>query len=137
MDLSEKRNQTFFKNLIITKRITNDIPDPFSGPFNMNMEVPFIDLKARFIEEKDELLSAVNKVLSQGSLVLTNELKEFEEDVQQYTKAKHCIGLNSGTDALMMGLWASGIKKGDEVIQPAISFIATVGATVHVANHFL
>ena len=77
----------------------------------MNIEVPFIDLKARFIEEKDELLSAVNKVLSQGSLVLTNELKEFEEDVQQYTKAKHCIGLNSGTDALMMGLWASGIKK--------------------------
>lgn len=98
----------------------------------MNMKVPFIDLKARFIEEKDELLSAVNKVLSQGSLVLTNELKEFEEDVQQYTKAKYCIGLNSGTDALMMGLWASGIKKGDEVIQPAISFIATVGATVHV-----
>ena len=69
----------------------------------MNIEVPFIDLKARFIEEKDELLSTVNKVLSQGSLVLTNELKEFEEDVQQYTKAKHCIGLNSGTDALMMG----------------------------------
>ena len=47
-------------------------------------------------------------------------------------KAKYCIGLNSGTDALMMGLWASGIKKGDEVIQPTISFIATVGATVHI-----
>ncbi|MDC3096444.1 DegT/DnrJ/EryC1/StrS family aminotransferase [Alphaproteobacteria bacterium] len=96
------------------------------------MKIPFIDLKARYIEEKKELLTAVEKVLSSGSLVMTKELQEFEEKVEQYTKAKFCIGLNSGTDALMMGLWAAGIKKDDEVIQPAISFIATVGATIHI-----
>lgn len=96
------------------------------------MKVPFIDLKARFTEEKEELMIAVEKTLSNGSLVMTKELEEFEQDVQNYTKAKYCIGLNSGTDALMMALWAGGVQKDDEVIQPCISFVATAGATVHI-----
>lgn len=96
------------------------------------MKVPFIDLKQRFLEEKEEILDAVNKVLERGSLVLTKELRELEEAVEAFTGAKHCIGLNSGTDALMMALWAEGIGKGDEVIHPVISFIATTGSIVHV-----
>lgn len=96
------------------------------------MRVPFIDLQQRFEEEKDELLSAIEKVLSNGSLVLTPELSEFEEQVADYAGVKHCIGLNSGTDGIMMGLWAAGIGKGDEVIHPPISFIATTGAIHHV-----
>ena len=96
------------------------------------MKVPFIDLKQRFTEEKVEILNAVNKVLENGSLVLTPELRELEESVELYTGAKHCIGLNSGTDALMMALWAEGIGKNDEVIQPVVSFVATSGAIVHV-----
>ncbi len=96
------------------------------------MKVPFIDLKQRFIEEKEEILKAVEKVLESGSLVLTPELRELEEAVEKYTGAKHCIGLNSGTDALMMALWAEGIGKNDEVIHPVVSFVATTGAIVHV-----
>ena len=53
------------------------------------MKVPFIDLKTRFIEEKEELLSAVKKTLSSGSLVMTKELEEFEHEVQLYTKSKY------------------------------------------------
>ena len=96
------------------------------------MRVPFIDLKQRFEEEKDELMACVEKVMSAGSLVLTPELDEFETEATKYTGAKHCIGLNSGTDGIMMGLWAAGIGKGDEVIHPPISFIATTGAIHHV-----
>jgi len=96
------------------------------------VKVPFIDLKQRFVEEREELLSCVEATLAKGHLVLTPELNEFEEMVQGYTGAKHCVGLNSGTDALMMGLWAAGIGEGDEVIHPPISFIATTGAIVHV-----
>ena len=98
----------------------------------MKVKVPFIDLKQRYLEEKDDLLKAIDRVISKGHLVLTNEVKEFEEKIEKYTHSKHAISLNSGTDALMMALWASGIKKDDEVIQPVISFIATTGATVHV-----
>ena len=98
----------------------------------MKVKVPFIDLKQRYLEEKDDLLKAIKRVVSKGHLVLTDEVKQFEERVEKYTNSKHAISLNSGTDALMMALWASGIKKNDEIIQPVISFIATTGATVHV-----
>ena len=97
-----------------------------------DIKVPFIDLKQRFQEEKTELLACVERVLEQGHLVLTQEVNEFEEKVQKYTGAKHCVSLNSGTDALMMGLWALGIGRGDEVITTPISFVATTGAIVHV-----
>jgi dTDP-4-amino-4,6-dideoxygalactose transaminase len=96
------------------------------------VKIPFIDLKERFVEEREELLACVEATLAKGHLVLTPELAEFEEMVQDYTGARHCVGLNSGTDALMLGLWAAGVGKGDEVIHPPISFVATTGAIVHV-----
>lgn len=96
------------------------------------IKVPFVDLKQRFAEERDELLACVERVLANGTLVMTPELARFEQEVCDYTGAKHCIGLNSGTDALMIALWAAGIGKGDEVITTPISFVATTGAIMHV-----
>lgn len=96
------------------------------------MKVEFIDLKSRYKLEKKEILSCINKILKKGNLVLTKELEEFENLICKYTGAKYCVGLNSGTDALMMSLWALGIRKGDEVITSPISFIATAGAIMHV-----
>lgn len=97
-----------------------------------DFKVPFIDLQQRFAEERDEIMASLEKTLAAGHLVMTPELAEFEADVVAYTGAKHCIGLNSGTDALLMGLWAAGVGKGDEVITTPISFVATTGAIVHV-----
>jgi dTDP-4-amino-4,6-dideoxygalactose transaminase len=96
------------------------------------MKVEFIDLKSRYKIERQEILKSLYKVLKKGKLVLTNELKEFEEKICKYTKTKYCLGLNSGTDALMMSLWSLGVGKGDEVITSPTSFIATVGAIMHV-----
>jgi dTDP-4-amino-4,6-dideoxygalactose transaminase len=96
------------------------------------MKVPFIDLQQRYQEEKYELLACVDNVLSKGHLILTQEVNEFEEQAAEYIDVKHVIGLNSGTDALMMALWAYGIGKGDEVITTPVSFVATTGAIVHV-----
>ena len=98
----------------------------------MTIKIPFVDLKKRFLNEKKELMPIIERTLAKGSLVLTNELKEFEQSILNYTHSKYAIGLNSGTDALMMALMASGIGKGDEVITSPISFIATAGAIVHV-----
>ena len=97
-----------------------------------NKKISFIDLKQRFEEEKKELLPIIEKVLSSGNLVLTPELDRFEDKICKFTGAKYSIGLNSGTDALMMGLMCAGIKPGDEIITSPISFIATIGAIAHV-----
>lgn len=95
-------------------------------------KIPFIDLKQRYEEEKTELLYCIDKVLKLGHLVMTPELAEFEKNVCDYTNAKHCIGLNSGTDALMMALMCAGVQKNDEVITTPISFVATTGAIAHI-----
>ena len=76
-----------------------------------SIKVPFVDLKQRYEAEKEEILKCVDRVLSKGHLVMTPELSNFEEEVCNYTGSKHCIGLNSGTDALMMGLMTAGVKK--------------------------
>ncbi len=94
--------------------------------------VPFIDLQQRFEEERTELLACVERILRLGHFVLTPEVSDFEQQVQAYTGARHCVALNSGTDALMMGLHALSIGKGDEVITSPISFIASTGSIVHV-----
>ena len=73
------------------------------------MKVEFIDLKARYKVERKEILETLDKVLKKGHLVLTNELEEFEKKICEYTKKSYCLGLNSGTDALMMSLWSLGI----------------------------
>ncbi len=97
-----------------------------------NISVPFIDLKQRYEEERVELLECVDRVLSKGHLILTEEVNEFENQAAKYIGVKHVIGLNSGTDALMMALWGFGIGKGDEVITTPVSFVATTGAIIHV-----
>ena len=95
------------------------------------MKIEFIDLRSRYKAEKKNFKS-LEKVIKKGHFVLTNELQEFEQKICNYTQRKYCLGLNSGTDALMMSLWSLGIGKGDEVITSPTSFIATVGAISHV-----
>jgi dTDP-4-amino-4,6-dideoxygalactose transaminase len=98
----------------------------------MKKKIELIDLKLRFQSEKKEILSCLHKVLKNGSLVLTKELQNFENNITNYTGMKYCLGLNSGTDGLMMSLWSLGIGKGDEVITSSISFVASIGAIMHV-----
>lgn len=96
------------------------------------MKVEIADLKRRYVDEKNEILRCVKNVLKSGNLILSDRNKSFEKSICKLTKAKYCLGLNSGTDALMMALWSVGIKKGDEVITSPISFIATSNSIIHV-----
>jgi dTDP-4-amino-4,6-dideoxygalactose transaminase len=99
-----------------------------------DIRISLIDLQQRFLEEREELLACVERVLESGHFVLTPELNAFEAKVAAYTGARHCVGLNSGTDALMIGLMAMGITRGDEVITSPISFVASTGAIAHVGG---
>ena len=67
-------------------------------------KVPFIDLQQRFVEEKAELMACVERILSQGHLVMTQEVFDFERRVTEFTGAKHCVSCANGTDALMLGI---------------------------------
>jgi len=98
----------------------------------LSYKIPFIDLKSRYADEKEEILNSIDRVLESGNLILSSVVTELEDNVKSFTGSKHCISLNSGTDALILALWAAGITKGDEVIHPPISFVATTAAIVHI-----
>jgi dTDP-4-amino-4,6-dideoxygalactose transaminase len=96
------------------------------------MKIEFVDLKHRFKEEQKDINKILNKILKKGNLVLSSDVLNFENQICKMLNVKYCLSLNSGTDALMMALWALGIKKGDEVITSAVSFIATAGSIAHI-----
>lgn len=87
--------------------------------------VPFIDLRRQYHGIKRDIDAAISEVLEKGRFILGEKVEQFEKAFARYSKAKHCISVGSGTEALHIGLRAAGIKPGDEVIVPANTFIAT------------
>lgn len=87
-----------------------------------------LDLSAEIDELWDELQAAINRVLRSGQFILGEEVATFEREAADYLGVKHAIGVNSGTDALVIALDALGIGAGDEVITSAFSFFATAEA---------
>jgi dTDP-4-amino-4,6-dideoxygalactose transaminase len=94
----------------------------------IRISVPFVDLKAQYQSIRDEIDEAVARVISNTSFILGPEVEAFEQAFAEYTGARFCLGLNSGTAALHLALLAAGIGAGDEVIVPANSFFATAEA---------
>jgi dTDP-4-amino-4,6-dideoxygalactose transaminase len=90
--------------------------------------IPFVDLKTQYLSIKDEIDSAVLKVLESTQFVLGNEVKAFEEEFANYCDADYGVAVNSGTSALHLALLASGVRSGDEVITVPFTFVATVAA---------
>ena len=99
------------------------------------MSVPFIDLKAQYRAIETDVNRRISAVLEHGQYIMGPEVKELEERLAEYTGAKNCITVSSGTEALLISLMALGIGPGDEVITTPFTFIATaevivlVGAT--------
>lgn len=97
--------------------------------------VKYIDFERQNKHLKPEVLQATTNVINSGNFIMGKSLEKFEEVFSTYCGVKFCIGIGNGLDALVLILRAYGIKKGDEVIVPANSYIATalavslVGAT--------
>ncbi|WP_017324390.1 DegT/DnrJ/EryC1/StrS aminotransferase family protein [Synechococcus sp. PCC 7336] len=90
-----------------------------------DVKIPILNLQEQYRNLKDEIQAAVNGVLDSGQFILGPEVSRFEQEVAEYLGTKHAIGVNSGTDALIIGLRALGIGPGDEVISTPFSFFAT------------
>jgi dTDP-4-amino-4,6-dideoxygalactose transaminase len=95
------------------------------------MNVPLVDLPTSIKKSKKEIFQTIKKAIISSSFILGDQVKEFEDNFAKYVGAKYCIGVGSGTDALMLSLKAYGIGEGDEVIIPAFTFIATALAVIH------
>ncbi|NIN00135.1 MAG: erythromycin biosynthesis sensory transduction protein eryC1 [candidate division Zixibacteria bacterium] len=92
------------------------------------MKVNFVDLKAQYQAIKPEIDSAIQDVISNTAFILGKAVVDFEQQFANYCGVKHCIGVNSGTSALLLTLKALEVGEGDEVITTTNTFIATAEA---------
>ena len=89
------------------------------------MKVNFLDLQAAYTELQSETDAAIKRVLKSGWYILGEEVDSFEQEYATYCEARYCVGVANGLDALHLGLLAMGVGKGDEVIVPSNTYIAT------------
>jgi len=85
----------------------------------------FVDLKNQYQNNQRQIDERIQTVLKHGQYILGPEVAELEEKLANSVAVKHCIGVSSGTDALLLALMALDIQSGDEVITTAFTFIAT------------
>jgi dTDP-4-amino-4,6-dideoxygalactose transaminase len=98
----------------------------------LRLEVPMNDLHAQYRQIKGEVDAALARVMAEQSFILGPQVQRFEANYADYCEVGHCIGVSSGTDALVLALLAAGVGEGDEVIAPALTFGATIEAICQV-----
>lgn len=94
----------------------------------MKTSIPFLDLVTPHLELESELMEVVRTTFRDASFIGGRTLDNFEQNFASFTGAAECIGVASGTDALLFALIAGGVKPGDTVLTVANSFIATAEA---------
>jgi dTDP-4-amino-4,6-dideoxygalactose transaminase len=92
------------------------------------MPVPVLNLKAQYATIKSEIDAVVGDVFASQYFIMGPNVEAFEKEAASYLGVRHAIGVNSGSDALLLALMAIGVGHGDEVIVPAFTFFATAGA---------
>ena len=106
------------------------------------MNVPFLDLKKINKQFSPKIDSVLKRVVDSGWYIMGQEVSKFEVEFAKYCGAKYCIGVANGLDALKLIIDAYGLKKEDEVIVPANTYIASIlsiaknGATTHHRKSF-
>lgn len=106
------------------------------GNRNLKKNIPLLDLNREYLAYKQELDQALLEAVSSANYILGPEVNKLEEEVANYLGTEHCLGVASGTDALVISLRALAIKfKGkeyfspeDEIITTPFTFTATGGS---------
>jgi dTDP-4-amino-4,6-dideoxygalactose transaminase len=88
--------------------------------------IPFVDIARQHDSIHSELEAALLGAFERGDYILGTDVSAFEREFADFCGTRHCVGVASGTAALLLGLEALGIGEGDEVIAPANTFIASI-----------
>lgn len=91
-------------------------------------KIPFVDLLVQYKTIEKEIDNAIKQTINSTQFILGNEVSLFEKEFARYCEVKYAVGVGNGLSALELGMRALGIGKGDEVITPANSFIASSSA---------
>jgi dTDP-4-amino-4,6-dideoxygalactose transaminase len=91
----------------------------------MQITIPYANLFQEYTEAKSSIDAAIKRCIDNSAFIGGIEVENFETKWKQYTHAEDCAGVSSGTSALMLSLLAVGVKPGDEVVVPSMSFIST------------
>ena len=92
------------------------------------MQIIYIDLQQQYRNLKSEIDAAIAGVLDSSSYVLGPAVQDFEKSYARYCGVEHCLGVSSGTTALVLALRALQVGPGDEIITAANTFVATAAA---------
>jgi len=96
------------------------------------MKLPFTDLGLLHKQDKEEFMKVFEKCLDNSAFIMGEYITELEKGICEFLNCKYAIGVSSGTDALYIPLLAAGIKEGDEVIVPDLTFVATANAVAYI-----
>lgn len=97
----------------------------------MSIKVPFFDWAGYFGERAEEFSRIMTETASRGGFILQKDVDDFEAGLAEFIGVKHVIAVADGTNAILLGLRASGLRAGDEVIMPSHSFIAAAQSVHH------
>ena len=89
------------------------------------MSIPFIDLKSQYQRAKENIDTAIHRVLDHGQYIMGPEVTELEKQLGDYIGVKHVVACSSGTDALVLPLLAKKLNKNDAVFTVSFTFFAT------------
>ncbi len=89
------------------------------------MNIKMVDLVGQYLKIKDEVDAQMQNVINAAQFINGAKCKEFSANLAAYTGAAHAVTCANGTDALQIALMALGLQRGDEVIVPAFTYVAT------------
>ena len=92
---------------------------------NCNNTITMYDATRNYYKHKNEIDNMINNIIQDGKYINGPQVKELEEKLSEFTNSKYCIGVSSGTDALLLALMALDIKENDEIITTAFTWIST------------
>src|SRR3989338_4423446 len=97
------------------------------------MNVPFLDLQRVHEPLANEFVDSFRSILQRSAFSSGKEIQEFEAAFAEFVGTKYCLGTCSGLSALMIGLRTAGVKQGDKIIAPTLTFVATLEAIRYIS----